>query len=219
MATKSRLFLPAYLGVSVGSPYYSRQRMKHYLSYAEVNCPKFAFLIGDDLYRYTAEALKGLSSQQATERSKIIGSNLTKMLTSLCADVTIPCDIVRWVQLSSMDQYQKLYCAAKLEYENNSKFRSAVRNQIFRNLGDKPSALGVSRNPDVQDHRSRLLEIYILNEIAGLITISEFYGFPLEIYPGSDLAILKPIYRGDFTLIKQLIPSPAKRRFLRLRID
>lgn len=209
----------AFLGISIGSPYYSRQRIGHYLAYARLKFSSFAFLIGDDIFRFTLAALRGIAIDDALARARTIGDEREVMLRDAIHTAGIHSVILRWTAIANIPQYAPLLECLREAYRKNRHFKDGVRKQVFVNLGDRVAETGLSRNSHVDNYASSLFDSYILEEIAGLVTVSEYTPYVTEIYPGRDLQILQQIYKNRFPDISEALPGIKRRRFLQLRID
>lgn len=208
----------AFLGISVGSPYYSKQRISNYLSYAKKNFPAFALLIGDVIFRYTLAAFRELTIDEATARACMIGNEREAMLKSLINAETYPFEIIRWQDVERLPLYSTILMRAQESMKSSIAFKSMVRKQVFINLGNRVAVTGLSDDPNVDDNVSKLFDAYIVEEIAGLVAISESTKYNLEIYPGDDLRVLESIYQDAFPEFIQVLPSPRKRQFKKLRL-
>ena len=71
----------SYLGISIGNPYYSRETIKKYINWSKDNCEKFAFLIGDEIYKYTYSVFKSLDIAEAFERVTKMGDDMEKNIS------------------------------------------------------------------------------------------------------------------------------------------
>ena len=206
-----------YLGISLASQYYSKERLRSYLSWASLNCRKFAFLIGDEIYAYTYAALNNCQLQEAFDFAKKLGDQIEKSLLNL-APTNTPATIFRWKDL----KIKKYHSIAKMvisEYNTNKKFALRVREQVWGNIGNNLYAAGACREVGCQHQVCNFLDQYVLYEIPGLIVISEYLGYQTEIYPGPDLSILFELYQGSFSFSDKLIPSPRKRKFVNLILN
>lgn len=209
----------AYLGISLGRLYYSTARLKAYCAWAAVNAPNdFGFLIGDDIYVYTLRAFSHLNAAAAAKRAEQKGSEVQRQLDRLSLAKNLSHTVVRWRELTSFPRYQAIVAAASQLLENKPAFRADVRSQAAINLRRRleraptPGANGKAT-------RWRLLERYIIEEIAGLVTMSEDRGYPLEVYPGKDLQIVQDVYAGKWPSLQALLPAKPKRDFYPLELE
>lgn len=209
----------AYLGISIGSSYYSKQRIRHYLAYANAVFSHFAFLIGDGIYKFTLAGTKDISLEEATRRAHMIGDERERMLKNIIEMSGHAAKVLRWSDVENMPEYNSLLHVVTETYNTNKQFKKLVRKQIFLNLGGRVAEAGLSQDPRFDNDISNLFDTYILEEIAGLITVSEFTQYHLEIYPGKDLIILKKIYQDRFQKISDALPTIRKRQFKQLKIN
>lgn len=209
----------AFLGISVSSPYYSRQRISHYLTYARLNFPRFAFLIGDEIFRFTLAGLRNMPIDQALARARTIGDEREIMLKEMIRTSGFPANVMRWSDVIAVPQYSLFLSCVSKAYQSNQSFKNMVRKQVFINLGERVTETGLPRNPRNDNEMSGIFDSYILEEVAGLITVCEYTPYRTEIYPGRDLRILQLIYNNKYPEITEVLPLVRKRRFLQLRID
>lgn len=209
----------AFLGISIGKSYYSREHIRNYLSWAEVNFEAFAFLIGDLIYKYTLIAFKGLSFDDATDRALRMGDETARMLTELTAHARMPVTTMRWGDVVSIQEYSVLLGAVDGACKSNPSFQEAVRNQVWLNLGSRLEKIGVPKNPRVHNEISILFDSYIKEEVAGLIAVSEYTRYHTEIYPGQDLKILNDIYADMYPEVSSVLPKERKREFIPITIE
>lgn len=205
-----------FLGYSLGTPYYSSERISSYASWAKINADKFAILIGDEVYKYTLMALKNLSEEEAKSRALSIGDNAEINIKKVLSGMNVT--IYRWNDL--IDKKYELIKKKCYEEKNiNLIFSHSVRSQAWENLGNRLEVVGACKNSRCNHSVCLNLDDYVINEIAGLITMSEYVGYNLEIYPGKDLDIIVQIYAGDFPRIESVLPKNRRRRFLTLILN
>lgn len=208
----------SYLGISIGNPYYSRETIKKYINWSKVNCDQFAFLIGDDIYKYTYSVFKSLELSEAYDRVIKIGDDMEKNISRAISDENYEnnCKIIRWGKLSDYDFYKNLELNLHREFVVNSNFQSDVKEQVSFNLSKKLGDLHLV-DSDIPDIHKKLLYEYMLEELAGLITMSEYLDYEQEVYPGQDLFILTNIYQNHYTQIRKKLPKELKRKFISLK--
>ena len=209
-----------FLGFSLGRPYYSRSRVAAYLAWAKVNAPQFAVLIADDIYADTLSILRQLRNVDALERARQMGDNAASLVMSTSVEHGVPVKIIRWRDFESNSKYQMILSTLYKEYCRNILLQNSIRRQLRENLGTRLDVAGVSQDASIKNHASITLERYLINEIAGLIYISEFTEFSTEIYPGADLFVLGEIYSGNYRLLETIgLSGRQHRRFMNITID
>lgn len=208
----------AFLGVSLGTPYYSKERIRQYLAWAERHHLRFSFLVGDEIFAYTHSVLRYLPLKAAYARAVSIGDDLEVFLTRESRRMGIDARVFRWKNLRKRPEYRRILAMGRCGIIHDSGFRSRVHEEVWRNLGDRLHVADICRSAGCSHVGCRRLDCYVLHEIAGLITMSEYIGYPTEIYPGPDVSIIPEIYDGLFGSFQALLPELGERRFKTIRI-
>ena len=209
---------PAYLGISLGRHYYSSERLSAYCAWAAVNAPApFGFLIGDDIYSYTLQAFSRVQEAEALARARGKGLEVATQIGRIALKKNLRAKIVHWSDLAVLPRYKALVAEAGILVERDPSFKEALWEQARVNLSQRLSS--VSGDLPVPVRFWTLLEKYVIHEIAGLSAMSEDCGFPVEVYPGPDLEILKRLYDGQWPSLRELLPTVPIREFIELRID
>ena len=209
--------MKCFLGVSLGNPYYSKVNIAKYVDWARSRNNKLAFLIGDDIYKYTHSVLKNSSVKQSEKIANKMGEDMQKNISGVLENKSENFEIFRWNDIKN-NYYYKLFHKIESEYLENKDFRAKMLWQIFENLKHKLEKLGVNNRTQIADEKYYNLVVYLMEEISGLITMSEEIGYPVEIYPGKDLFILQQIYSNELNNISNLLPANPQRSFLSIRL-
>lgn len=210
----------AYLGISLGSSYYSKERLKSYLAWATISCGKFAFLVGDSIYALTHSVVKRMALPQSLAVSTRMGDEMCTAVYRAGVEADISPIVIRFSELRDDPEYSKLLEVGNDLYSSSAQFRKAVRTQVWTNLharlADLPEICSSSSCGHAECER---LDSYVIEEIAGLITMSEYRDYQLEVYPGNDLLILKDIYSGKYNEYSEILPEDKRREFLSLTLN
>jgi tRNA-dependent cyclodipeptide synthase len=207
-----------YLGVSLGTPYYSRKRLQRYLEWSREEFDRFAFLIGDGIYALTYSVLHYASRTDAAEKADALGDQAEASIRRVGRTCGIDPTIVRWEDIASTPECVKLLGLIESAYRKDPTFALAVRAEVWRNLGDRLSVVGVCRSPGCNHEECQTLDRYVVNEVAGLITISEHMGYEVEVYPGNDLNVLKGVYADQYPHLSGALPEQRKREFVTIQL-
>ena len=200
-----------YIGISPNSNYFSCENIQNYLDYlSSVNkddVTDVAFLIGDSPYVITYSVLKNVSITFAMEIMDRIGSSKQKCIEKVLKKkvYNFNVKIIRYKELVNRPFYKKLYNKVVKLYDTNSEFRNDIREQVLHNLKIRE---------ELNSDKLKLLDLYVLDEIAGLLTMSEDLEYTIEIYPKEDLFILQYIMKGKYNLLKRY-----KREFWQLEFE
>ena len=101
-----------YLGVSLGVPFYTKDRIENYLAWAAVNTRRFAILLDDEIFAYTLAIFKDIEISLAREKEKKIGDEMTSWIME--ARSKIPFQLFRWKDIQiNMSLTCKFECGKK----------------------------------------------------------------------------------------------------------
>ncbi len=203
----------------MGSPYYSKARLQAHASWANLHFDRFGFLIGDWLYALTLQATKGLGRSAAEKRALAMGNAMAQIIHEIVPSTGLDYAVLHWRDLMDNAHYTALHRAALQDYRSCPPFKAAVRAQVFDNLGPRIEGTGFEADPGRDTPATALFDSYILHEIAGLTVISEFLGYPVETYPGRDLAIMARVYGRAFPALAEVLPDRPQREFISLSLE
>lgn len=211
----------AFLGISLGRPYYTTERLTAYCAWAKAATERFAFLIGDDLFQFNLRAFKGLAPDEALRRARRKGDDIERQLRRVLAAENYHADIVRWRALPEAPRYTAILNECMRLFRADPTFEVAVRDQVFENIGAKAEQ---SQFPMQAESGGILgeptpLHMYIIHEIAGLSVMCEDLKYHLKVYPGPELKIIDQIYANQWPSLRSLLPTVTYRGFLRLELE
>ena len=210
--------MKCFLGISLSNPYYSRANLVKYMKWIGLSNYELAFLIGDYIHKYTYSVFKDVTLDEALDVCLKMGENMDKNIKRASSKVGKNFNIYHWKEITKNDFYKRLKDNIYNEYINNNNFKKMVRQQVINNLENKIN-YKLSNNKTITRKDKYKLDKYVLEEITGLITMSEYLSYSLELYPGNDLFIIKKIYSGEFKQIFRNIKIDYKRKFLSIKFD
>ncbi|MBU1318815.1 MAG: tRNA-dependent cyclodipeptide synthase [candidate division Zixibacteria bacterium] len=208
----------AYLGISLSRRYYSNRRLHKYVQWAQGNAARFAFLIGDNIYALTDSVFSDRTFSSALVVALERGREFCERIETILIEESYTAEIIRWNELESHTEYQRLLSTFQEEYmRRNSHFAQCVRQEVVGNLKRRLTDEVVKRFDSEEEPTSwNILDSYVLREMAGLITMSEYLGFSVEVYPGPDVGILNMLYKNVFPSLTNDLPETTKREFISL---
>ena len=201
-----------FLGISLGANAYTRNAFNSYLAWSKMNADSFACLIGDDIYALTHSVFNRCKLTKSMIIARAMGRDVARSIERLSLAAGRSTEIYHWRRLKHFGPYGVLKHAAWELYKSDSHFNQAVRNEVKSNITQRLKDHPIEESKE-NAHLWRRLDAYVIHEIAGLITMSEYCGYEMEIYPGHDVRIVEAIYRGEFPELKSLLPDLPKRRF------
>jgi tRNA-dependent cyclodipeptide synthase len=204
----------AYLGISLGTNFYSIRRIESYFCWSKIHYDRFSVLIGDWIYAYTHGFFYSSGHRASIGTALAMGDAAAAMCEKASRSSKRPIKVIRWNDLRGMQDYKRILPELFNEYANNKEFRIGCISQIIANLGERVSL------PDTAPQRTfHPLVCYLLHEICGLIVISEYTDYSTEVYPGKDLGIVTDLYAGRYPVLLNFIPIQPKRSFVSLIIE
>lgn len=204
----------AYLGISLGTNFYSMRRVESYFCWSKIHYDRFSVLIGDWIYAYTHGFFHSSGHRESIGTALAMGDAAAAMCEKTARSSNRPINVIRWNDLRGMHSYKCLLPRLFNEYTINREFRIDCNCQIIANLGER-----VSLTDTLPQRTFHPLVCYLLHEICGLVVISEYTEYSTEVYPGEDLIIMKNLYSGCYPGLLESMPNQLKRAFVSLIIE
>ena len=207
--------MKAFVGISINSPYFSKENLINYVHYIDginnLGVSELAFLIGDTPYALTYAALNKTSISKSFRIVKDKGDDFLNAIRDFLTKeygISFNTKIIKWEEVTTCDFYEEIYTKVLQLYQTDINFKNDVRNQVNINLSNK------LKNKILNNYEYSLLDYYVIDEIAGLLTMSEYLDYKYEIYPGKDLFILEKITTGVYPILKKY-----NREFIELKFE
>jgi tRNA-dependent cyclodipeptide synthase len=191
-----------FMGVSLSSRMFHEGRGDALFLWFAENSIHGLILIADLIERYDFVALEGMSMIAATERALMRGESCSHHITDIFRNVRPRPTILRWKDITLWDSYDIYRAQVYVEYERNPSFRAAVQQESHRFLRSTTRFRKMAADPSSLE----VLSLYVLEELAVFPALYK-EGWMTEIYPGSDLSILREIQAGKFPNLKWELPS------------
>lgn len=190
--------LNACIGISINNVnYWHDEKLKAIFKWIDSRFKYCTIVIGDDLHRHNVK----ISENKSLEEGSIVGEELgNQVLEKITATLTVTeiCSftILRWKELASFPECKRELSKMYNVFENDKDFKAIILKsaQIFLDnqliKGIKPKAdweMAVQSSCD-----------YILEETAYFGVMAALKGYPVQVYPGEQLEILKMLAQGAF---------------------
>jgi len=198
--------LRGYMGISICSHYFSKEKLRQIGSWATSNFSQFLFLIGDDIQAYTFSAFKGLDYNIALQKAREIGDQKTVCVKNILRH--LPQDkilILRWRDIEKEKMYREKEKSVIRCYKDNSIFRNDILRQVASRRELALSENGLTKDSNVN---IRMAANYVLCEISVMIYLQEYAEpkweiqvFPLSMPPAL-LGLYKKKYCNDINIDK-----------------
>ena len=206
-----KLYKQAYLGISLKNSIFWEEGFEQILAWASANFDSCLIVVADYLHRHNEQILHGTSEEQSIKTALELGAKYTEqLLPKLAKFPNQKFKIVHRKDLLNQEKYQKSADYLNEFYLKNTKFKDSI---------DKSATHFISRQQErgvkfeVTESEGIDLSIkYLLEEMA-VFDILVAQNWQVEIYPGTQLPVLKEIAKGDFENISEYL---QKRIFIGL---
>ncbi len=188
-----------YLGVSINNPFFWGDHIALLLQWIDKHFPQCQIVIGDYLHRFNEIMSNERNEKDAIKASLSIGD---KMLERIHDELNkLPNNtfsIHRWQnyinEMGTVDKHHKILSL----FDSHQDFQDGIRQSCYEFITRqirKGKVLKVS-----EDEALNLSLQYLLEELAVFSTLIE-KGYAVQVYPGTQLLILKQIARGEIAEI------------------
>ena len=205
----------AFLGISLGKRFFSKEHTKMYFDWALSNCKDFMLIIDDWEEQHNYKVFKKLRGEESAKiRALSEGKNKKRAFTK----------VLNWYPVNQRAKV-KIMCSSELfqnpehaeilsirdklvsMFSQNPEFREAIIQSVETSIRGKIEAwkneMKITEK-DKQYHEAlELLSRYRFEEIAVTIYLREQMGFPTEIYPESAMPVVRNLYEGKYPELTQ----------------
>lgn len=186
-----------YLGISVNNPFFRDQNLGLLLKWIANHFDECIIIIGDYLHRINESILHGITGEQAIASSINRGDIIEEMLNAFL--LILPDDkfkVYRWKEFldnnpKSLSEKEKLTTL----FSTNKEFRNDIL-QSCTEFIDRLIARGERLYLTKEEAISQSKE-YLLEEMAVFSVLIE-QGYRVQVYPGTQLKILKDLANYKF---------------------
>lgn len=200
-----------YLGISLKNTIFWEEGFEQILAWAADNFESCLIVVADYLHRHNEEILHRKGEQESIKSALDLGKKyVEQLLPKLAKYPNKKFKIVHWQELVEQNAYQKSATILAELYLKNKKFKQSIDNSATHFIlrqEEQDVILAVSQKEAIG-----LSVKYLLEEMA-VFDMLVAQNWQVEIYPGTQLPILKQISKGDFANAPQYL---QKRIFIGL---
>ena len=185
-----------YLGISLENPVFKGETLRALMLWAVSNFENCLMVIGDDLCRFNQKITNGYDDEQALQAAHAKGDDFlsqNELLFEELKDRNIR--ITRWNEHIHSNLYHETRGTLHNIFATNNDFKALIEkdaHSFVRRMLRRNEKFSVDRDQAVS-----LCCDYLLEEIAVFSSLSE-QGWPVEVYPGSELHALVEVSKGKF---------------------
>ena len=186
----------AFMGISLGKPFYSKENIENYFLWAEKHCKKFILILADEPEKWNYQAFKRLTELKSLSFARKVGEDYKRGFLRIINKHNLKdIEVKVWKELFNNNQeYEEILSIFKKHFLENNQFREDCIKTIRQNIGQKIEE-GLEGNKDriVAD----ILSNYLLEELAATIWFIK-NGFPIEINPRKLVELNENIYSNKY---------------------
>lgn len=196
----------AYLGISLKNSIFWEEDFEQILAWAAEHFESCLIVVADYLHRHNEQILHATNEAQSIKAALELGQKYVKQLMpKLEKFPNQKFKIIHWQELLEQEAYTNAADLLNKLYLENSKFKHSIdksATHFILRQQEQGVVLGLSQAEAVE-----LSVKYLLEEMA-VFDILVAQNWQVEIYPGTQLPILKEITKGDF----ENVPKHLRKR-------
>lgn len=190
--------LNACIGISINNVnYWHDEKLKAIFKWIDSRFNHCTIVIGDDLHRHNVKISENKSLEEGSIIGEELGNQVLKKITNaLTITQTCSFTILRWKELAafteSKSELNKIYSV----FETDKDFKAIILKSA-QNFLNNQVIKGIRPKADWQTALQSSCD-YILEETAYFGVMAALKGYPVQVYPGEQLEILKMLAQGAF---------------------
>jgi tRNA-dependent cyclodipeptide synthase len=186
----------AFIGVSLGKPFYSKENIEKYFLWAEKHCKKFILILADEPEKWNYQAFKRLTKSESLSFAQKVGGDYKRGFLRIINKHNLKnIEVKVWKDLFENNQeYEEILAIFKKHFSENKQFREDCIKTIRQNLGQK---INEELEGDKEKIVADILSNYLLEELAATIWFIK-NGFPIEINPRELVKLNESIYTNKY---------------------
>lgn len=206
----------AFMGVSLGKPFYSKENIEKYFLWAEKHCKKFILILADEPEKWNYQAFKRLSKSESLSFAQKVGEDYKRGFLRIINKHNLKnIEIKVWKDLFEKNQeYEEILAIFKKHFSENNQFREDCIKTIRQNLGQK---IGEELEGDKEKIVADILSNYLLEELVSTIWFIK-NGFPVEINPRELVELNESIYSKKYEQLSKDLGFSNKWGYIQLTI-
>jgi len=186
-----------YLGISINNAFFKESHLPLLLKWIDGHFDECLIIIGDYLHRLNETILFGRVGMNAVSAASLEGDKMLSILNAALSKFERgKFKIIRWQNFMEENKVVADYQKRLVEYYNSDeKFRHSIAqsSEVFiQKLIERGQQIAIAHEEAVS-----LSQQYLIEEMAVFTKIIEM-GYQVQVYPGTQLSILKEVATGGF---------------------
>lgn len=206
----------AFMGVSLGKPFYSKENIENYFLWAEKYCKKLILILADEPERWNYQVFKQLPKKESLSFAQKIGEYYKRGFLKLINKNSLQdIEVKVWKDLFKRNQeYKRTLSVLRKHFLREGQFREDFIKTIRQNLGRKiKKELKGDKEKIIVD----VLSNYLIEELAATIWFIK-NDFPVEINPRKLSKLNKNIYIDKYRQLSKDLGLSSQWGYIQLTI-
>jgi len=196
----------AFMGVSLGRPFFSKENIEKYFLWASKYCKKFLLILADEPERWNYQVFKNIDKKQALYLALKTGKEYKQGFEKTINKYSLKdIKIKTWKELFSNDQQYERILDKLYKYFKRD-----------RNFGE--DIIETTRNNLKLKNIDERLPNYLIEETAAIIWLTK-NDFPVEINHNSLAKINKNIYSNKYPKLTKELNLEEKWGYIQLDVE
>lgn len=208
--------LNAFMGVSLGKPFYSQGNIERYFLWAEKQCKRFILILADEPEQWNYQAFKRLTISESFRLAQKVGDDYKRGFLKLIDKHNLEnVEVKVWKDVFENNQeYEKILTIIKKHFAENKQFRHECIKTIRQNVGQK---IEEKLEDDKEKIVADTLSNYLLEELTAALWFIR-NGYPVEINPREFVRLNESIYSGRYKQLSKDLEFSDKWGYVQLTI-
>lgn len=196
--------MPCFLGLSPETSFSNRNRLTTILAWLAPRASSIVILEGTYFSRWDAIVFEhmppSLAAQRALHRVRLFEQRASRTIHTL--DIASKVRLLSWPDILDEPRVAQVRQGLREYAAGVRAFAMALEDVLDEYLARARAGVGPSLTPEERD----TLRNYIYEELSVFLHLCEG-GYPLEVYPGSDLGIMQEIAAGTYPSFPVACPN------------
>jgi|GEM_PF-3969156 len=187
------------LGISITNHAFSKQVVQDIVRLGLSTCSEFVVILVDypDRWNWPLRAVDAAGNIEWCLR---VGREREAGYARALRNLDLPHSVEtwHWEKIASTPIYERNLNLVKSQFQQNSRFRNLIREQVLSNLGGRIAEAEQKHGFIITTDKIDIMAHYLMEEIAGLWYLQFDLGYSLDFYPGRQMLVMTCIYENAF---------------------
>lgn len=214
----------AFLGISLSREnFFSKKHIGMYFDWALEYCGNFLLVIDDYEERNNYMVFRGMEANVATTSALKRGEDMERAFNKVLLKYE-PVDrgrirIARTAGFFEKPKCQEITHRLSAAFQEDPQFRDDIHAQVLTNIGSRVKEWRETVSDDAYEQGLVTVAQYLLEEVSVTVFMREEMGYPIEVYPGPSMRVVRNLYQGGYTVLRDSLGLKADYGYVYLDIE